>query len=440
MKILLLGSGGREHALAWKMAQSNKCKALYIAPGNGGTRNAGTNVNLDTTDFNAIKAFVLDKDINLVVVGPEGPLVAGIANFFSVDKELKHITVIGPVKEGAELEGSKSFAKAFMVRYGIPTAAYLEVNETSLEQGKAFIDEQKLPIVLKADGLAAGKGVLIINDKEEAKKSLAEMLEGMFGEASKKVVIEQFLQGIEFSVFVLTDGKSYQLLPVAKDYKRIGEGDTGLNTGGMGAVSPLPFVSKDLMKKVKKEIIAPTLEGLQKEGIDYKGFIYFGLMKVGDEPFVIEYNCRMGDPETQAVIPRIKSDLVELFKAVGKGELDKAELKIKKKACAAVVLASGGYPGEYEKGLLIQGADDIDGSLVFHSGTHIKHGELYTAGGRVITVSTLGENLQDAIKNSLETASRIDFEGKYFRKDIGQDVSTKKTLKHLQDKESVKVD
>lgn len=440
MKILLLGSGGREHALAWKMAQSPKCKELYIAPGNSGTRNAGTNVNMKATDFEKIGKFVLEKGIDMVVVGPEDPLVEGITDFFLNRKELRNISVIGPGMDGARLEGSKSFAKAFMQKHDIPTAAYLEVNETNVAEGKTYIDTLSLPIVLKADGLAAGKGVLIVNDKKEAKKALDEMLKGKFGKAGKKVVIEEFLDGIEFSVFVLTDGKNYKILPPAKDYKRIGEGDTGLNTGGMGAVSPLPFVTKELMKKVEKTIIKPTIQGLRKDKIDYKGFIYFGLMKVKDDAYVIEYNARLGDPETQAVIPRIKSDLVELFKAVGKGTLKKAELEIRKKACAAVVLASGGYPGDFEKDKVIQGADDIEDSFVFHSGTRISQGNMLTSGGRVITVSSLGKSLEDAIRTSLISAGRIDFEGKYFRKDIGQDVRTKKTLKHLKKTEHVKTE
>lgn len=432
MKVLLLGSGGREHALAWKIAQSSHCKYLYIAPGNAGTRFTGTNVDLKPTDFEKVASFVLEKGIDMVVVGPEEPLVKGIADYFQQRKDLKKIAVIGPSAAGARLEGSKSFAKQFMAKHNIPTAAYLEVDASNIDAAKKYIDGMKTPIVLKADGLAAGKGVLILDTKKEAKKSLEDMLlNKKFGEASSKVVIEEFLKGIEFSVFVLTDGKSYKILPPAKDYKRIGEGDTGLNTGGMGAVTPLPFVTPALMKKVEETIIKPTVAGLKADEIDYKGFIYVGLMKVDDEPFVIEYNARLGDPETQVVIPLIKSDLLELFKATANGKLKDAELKIKKKACAAIVLASAGYPGDYEKGKEIHGADDIEASFVFHSGSLIKHGKVLTNGGRVLTVSSLADSLEKAVKTSLLTASQIDFEGKYYRKDIGKDVKTKKTVRHL---------
>ena len=432
MKVLLLGSGGREHAFAWKIAQSPHCKELYIAPGNSGTKYAGTNVDIKTTDFEKIAAFVVDKGIDTVVVGPEDALVKGIYDFFQKSPKLKKVNLIGPSMEGAKLEGSKSFAKQFMVKHKVPTAGYLEVTAKNIEAAKKHIDDMKTPIVLKADGLAAGKGVLILDTKKEAKKALEQMLIGkQFGEASSKVVIEEFLKGIEFSVFVLTDGNSYKILPVAKDYKRIGEGDTGLNTGGMGAVTPLPFVTPELMKKVEEKIIIPTVNGLKTDKIVYKGFIYIGLMLVGNEPYVIEYNVRMGDPETQVVLPCIKSDLLELFKAVGKGTLAKAELKIKKKACAAIVLASEGYPGEFAKGKTILGADDIEDSFVFHSGTRMLRGDLLTNGGRVITVASVGESLADAVKTSMITAKSIHFEGKYFRKDIGQDVMTKKTVKLL---------
>lgn len=423
MRVLLLGSGGREHAFAWKIAQSSILEELFIAPGNAGTRNFGKNVPLSPIDFESIKSFVLENDIEIVVVGPEDPLVLGIHDFFLADDAIKHVGIIGPQKIAAQLEGSKDFAKEFMKRHAIPTAKYATFTKDTLEAGYSFLESMSAPYVLKADGLAAGKGVLIPTTLEEAKKELKSMLaDAKFGDASSKVVIEQFLKGIELSVFVVTDGDSYKLLPEAKDYKRIGEGDTGLNTGGMGAISPVPFADATFMEKIKNQIIIPTIKGLKQDGIPYKGFIFFGLINVKNEPYVIEYNCRMGDPETEVVIPRLKSDLLDLFEGIACNTLSERDIQFDERSAATVMMVSGGYPEEYEKGKQIYGLNSISDSIVFHAGTSADGPAVMSAGGRVLAVTSYGKNVESAVKKSYDSIGKIEFENSYFRKDIGFDV------------------
>ena len=422
MKVLLLGSGGREHALAWKINQSERLTKLYVAPGNAGTAEIAENVNIKVTDFDALATFVENNAIDMLVVGPEDPLVEGVRDYFEADARFAHLMIVGPGKAGAILEGSKDFAKEFMFRHHIPTAGYLTVTKDNLEKGFTFLETLKPPYVLKADGLAAGKGVLILENLEEAKRELELMLGGKFGKAGNQVVIEEYLKGIELSVFALTDGKSYKILGSAKDYKRIGEGDVGLNTGGMGAVSPVPFANDEFNRKVEERIVRPTIEGLQKDGIDDKGFVFFGLMNVGGDPYVIEYNVRMGDPETEVVMPRLKTDILALFKAMAEGELEQAAFELDDRFCTTVMLVSQGYPGDYEKGKEITGVSDVKGSIVFHAGTKLAEGKVVTNGGRVIAVSSFGKTMREALAQSYENVAKIHFEGMNFRRDIGFDL------------------
>lgn len=423
MRVLLLGSGGREHALAWKMAKSSILEELFIAPGNAGTKNHGKNVAISPTDFEAVKKFVLENNVDTVVVGPEAPLVEGIADFFESDHEIKHIGVVGPNKEAAQLEGSKDFSKQFMKRHNIPTAKYATFTKDTLNDGFDFLEKMKSPYVLKADGLAAGKGVLIIEDLEEAKLELEKMLaDAKFGEASSRVVIEEFLSGVELSCFVITDGDSYKILPEAKDYKRIGEGDTGLNTGGMGAISPVPFANPTFLDKIENQIIIPTIKGLKSENITYKGFIFFGLINVRNEPYVIEYNCRMGDPETEVVIPRLKSDLLDLFEGVTTGTLSERDIQFDPRSASTVMMVSGGYPESYEKGKQVFGLNEVDQSIIFHAGTKADGPAVLTSGGRVLAATSYGKDLSSALKKSYEALEKVQFEKSYFRTDIGKDV------------------
>ena len=422
MKVLLLGSGGREHALAWKINQSERLTKLYVAPGNAGTAEIAENVNIKVTDFEALATFVEHNAIDMLVVGPEDPLVEGIRDYFEADARFARLMIVGPGKAGAILEGSKDFAKEFMFRHHIPTAGYLTVTKDNLEKGFAFLETLKPPYVLKADGLAAGKGVLILDNLEEAKRELELMLGGKFGKAGNQVVIEEYLKGIELSVFALTDGRSYKILGSAKDYKRIGEGDMGLNTGGMGAVSPVPFANEEFNRKVEERVVRPTIEGLQKDGIDYKGFVFFGLMNVGGDPYVIEYNVRMGDPETEVVMPRLKTDILSLFEAMAKGELEQAAFELDDRFCTTVMIVSQGYPGDYEKGKEITGVPDVKGSIVFHAGTKLADGKVVTNGGRVIAVSSFGKTMREALAQSYENVAKIHFDGMNFRRDIGFDL------------------
>ncbi|PTN10614.1 phosphoribosylamine--glycine ligase [Mangrovibacterium marinum] len=422
LNILVVGSGGREHAMSWKIKQSPKVNQLFIAPGNAGTAELGQNIPVGVSDFQGLKKVILEKKIDLVVIGPEVPLVEGLHDFILADEELKQVKVVGPQQEGAQLEGSKDYAKAFMQRHNIPTAKYLTVTAENLPEGLAFLESLKAPFVLKADGLAAGKGVLIIDNLAEAQASLKEMLDGQFGAASSKVVIEEFLSGVELSVFAITDGKDYQILPEAKDYKRIGEGDTGLNTGGMGAISPVPFADATFMKKIEDRIVKPTVEGLQKDGIPYNGFVFFGLINCGGEPYVIEYNVRMGDPETEAVMLRIKSDFVDLLLAAAEGTMSEQKIEIDERAAVTVMLVSGGYPGDYTKGIAMSGFEATENSILFHAGTKFKGSDVVTDGGRVLAVSSYGTDMKSALAQSYANAEKINFEGKYYRKDLGFDL------------------
>ncbi len=429
MNVLVLGSGGREHAISWKLAQSSQLDKLYIAPGNPGTELVGENVDLKLTDFSGIAAFALENNVQIIVVGPEGPLVAGIHDYFDERDDLSGITIIGPKKEGAQIEGSKDFSKAFMMKYNIPTAKYKSINQENLEAGYQHLEKMNPPYVLKADGLAAGKGVLILEDIEKAKKELNNMIaDRKFGDASSTVVIEEFLSGIEVSVFVITDGKNYKILPEAKDYKRIGEGDTGLNTGGMGAISPVPFANRDFMDKVDNQVIIPTIKGLRAEGIEYSGFIFFGLIKVKGDPYVIEYNCRLGDPETEVVMPRLKSDLLDLFDGIASGTLSERDVQIDPRTATTVMMVSGGYPEGYEKGKTIKGLRSVEDSIVFHAGTSKTDGVVKTSGGRVLAVTSYGKDIETALKKSYESADKIQFERSYYRGDLGFDL-VKKTQK-----------